>query len=404
MLGKPARWLRDGLIMVAVAVGLLGLLELGLRLYMGPPGYQFDTELIASLTPNVSKVYVRSVDGGPRFVRWETNSDGFRGPALKDSPALRVMVYGDSNVQARFSLQEESFTGQLQRLLRESMGREVEVINAGVVGYGPDQHLVRLEGDVDRYDPDVIVFHVFTENDFGDIVRNRIFELDAAGELVRTGHPITPDARMPTSWWSRPPGELLSNSMISIFATAFTRGRARSKEPHPALEHDPERFIDNTLRQHEREFAVYRAGAPREYSMFSDHYEADIAFAADGESAQTKRRLFAAVLERASRIVRERGIPFLVAIQPTSRDLTTNLPNHYQVLAGIPGYDRRRLDAWVAAICEEGGINFINLFDVFEATGKPEELYFPTPDPHWNEAGQLLAAEAVAEQIEQSLR
>ena len=130
--------------------------------------------------------------------------------------------------------------------------------------------------------------------------------------------------------------------------------------------------------------------------MFSDHYEADIAFAPDLDSAQTKRRLLAAVLERASRVAKEREIPFLVAIQPTSRDLTTNLPNHYQTLDGIPEYDRRRLDAWVVAICEEAGIDFVNLFDAFEATGKPNEMYLPTPDPHWNEAGQLVAAEAVA--------
>jgi lysophospholipase L1-like esterase len=385
--------------MLAIAIGLLGLLELGLRLYMGPPGYQFDPEVIASLTPNVSKVYVRSVDGGPRFVRWSTNDDGFRGSALKGSPALRVMVYGDSNVQARFSTREESFTGQLQRMLQESTDGEVEVINAGVVGYGPDQNLIRLEADIDRHSPDVIVFHVFTENDFGDIVRNRSFSLDANGELVRTGHPVTPDARMPTDWWSRPLGELMSNSMISIFARAFTRGYARSKEPHPELEHDPERFRKSTIRQHEREFAVYRAGEPRKYSMFSDHYEGDIAFAPQSESAQTKRQLLAAVLERASRVAKERAIPFLVAIQPTSRDLTTNLPNHYQALASIPGYDRRRLDAWVVGICEEAGIDFVNLFDVFEATGRPDELYFATPDPHWNEAGQLVAARAVAERI-----
>ena len=209
---------------------------------------------------------------------------------------------------------------------------------------------------------------------------------------------------MPTNWWSRRPGELLSNSMISIYANALARGRARAKDPHPELEHDPERFRENALRQHDREFEVYRAGGPRRYSMFSDHYEADIAFAAESESAQTKRRLFAAVLELASRVAKERAIRFLVAIQPTSRDLTTNLPNHYRALAGIAGYDRRRLDAWVVAICEEAGIDYVNLFDVFEATGTPDDLYFPTPDPHWNEAGQLLAAQALAERIDPLLR
>jgi lysophospholipase L1-like esterase len=404
MRGKLGRWLRDGVIMLGIAVGLLVLLELGLRLYMGPPAYRYDDEVIVSLVPNASKIFIRSVDGGPRFIRWSTNSDGFRGPDLKDSPRLRVMVYGDSNVDASFSTQEETITGQLERLLRETVEPEAEVINAAMIGYGPDQNLIRLEAQVDRYAPDAVVFHVFTENDFGDIVRNRLFELDAAGNLVRTGLPVTLDARMPASWWSRPSGELFSNSMISIFANALVQGLARSKEPHPKLEHDPEGFRDKALRQHQREFEVYRAGAPRRYSMFSDHYEADIAFAPDSESARTKRALLAAVLERANEIARERAIPFLVLIQPASRDLTTNLPNHQLVLQGLAGYDRRRLDAWVAAICDEAGLDFINLFDVFEATGKPDDLYFPSPDPHWNEEGQLVAAQAVAEWVRRSLR
>jgi hypothetical protein len=404
MLGRLVRWIRDAVIMLAIALGLLVVLEMGLRLYMGPPEFQFDSELIASLAPEVSKIYLRSVDGGPRFVRWRTNEHGFRGPAPKASPALRVMVYGDSNVHARFSTQAESFTGQLQRLVEEFWDGEVEVINAGVVGYGPDQNLIRLEHDVDRYAPDLVIFHVFTENDFGDIIRNRLFELDESGALVRSGHPVTPDARMPTSWWSRPPGELLNNSMISIFANAFARGLARSKEPHPTLEHDPEDFRDKSLRQHELEFAVYRAREPRKYSMYSDHYESDIAFTPESDSARTKRSLFSAVLGRARGITKDKGIPFLVLIQPASRDLTTNLPNHHEMLEGIAHYDRRRLDTWVVEICQEAGIEHINLFDVFEATGKPNELYFPTPDPHWNEAGELVAAEAVSVWIDQSLR
>ena len=405
MAGKALTWLRDGAIMLGISVALLALLELGLRVYMGPPAFEFDSELIAALTPNASKIYLRSVDGGPRFVRWETNSEGFRGPPLLASPERRVIVYGDSNVQARFSMQEQTFTGQLQRLLRESTSRKVEVINAGVVGYGPDQNLIRLEKDVERYSPNLVVFHVFTENDFGDIVRNRLFELDADGELVPTGHEVTADARMPQSWWSRPTGELLSNSMISIFATTFMRARARAVDPRPVLDHDPEDFVEKRLRQHEREFEVYRAHAPRKYSMFSDHYEADIAFAPERESSRIKRALLKAVLARASAVAAERSIPFLVVIQPTSRDLTTNLPNHHETLAGVEGYDRRRLDRWVAELCDELGIEAVNLFDTFEAIGDdPNALYFAAPDPHWNEAGQLAAAEAVAPLIANALR
>lgn len=404
MLRRLLRWVRDGAIMLLIAVGLIALLEVGLRLYMGPPAFQFDEVRIASLAPGASKVYLRSVDGGPRLVRWHTNEQGFRGPELRDSHSKRVIVYGDSNVHARFSIQAETFTGQLEHMLGEQTGADVEVINAGVVGYGPDQNLLRLQEDIAHYEPDAIVFHLFTENDFGDIVRNRLFALDADGNLVRTRHPVTPDARMPKSAWSRPSGPLLQSSRINLFAEAFLRGRARAVQPHPELEHDPEGFKEKGLRQHAREFAVYESDAPRKYSVFSDHYEGDIAFEPDGKSAQTKRALLAAVVEEAAAIAEEHGVSFLVVIQPTSRDLTTNLPNHHRELAHIEGYDRRRLDRWVAEICEAAGIEFINLFDVFIATGEPNELYFPTPDPHWNEAGQRVAAEVTAVRLARSLR
>jgi lysophospholipase L1-like esterase len=390
--------------MMLIAVALIALLEVGLRLYMGSPAFHFDEARIAALTPSSSKAYLRSVDGGPRIIRWHTNEQGFRGPELRDSPSKRVIVYGDSNVQARFSVQAETFTGQLEALLGERSGDDIEVLNAGVVGYGPDQNLLRLEDDIERYEPDAVVFHLFTENDFGDIVRNRLFALDPDGNLIRTRHPVTPDARMPKSAWSRPSGPLLQNLMINLFAEAFFRGRARSAQPHPELEHDPEGFREKRLRQHAREFAVYANDAPRKYSMFSDHYEADIAFEPEGESAQTKRALLTAVVEEAAAVAAEHGVTFLVVIQPTSRDLTTNLPNHHRALAGIEGYDRRRLDRWAAEICETAGVDFINLFDVFAATGEPNELYFPTPDPHWNEAGQRVAAEATAARLAPVLR
>ena len=398
------RWVRDGLIMLAIAIAILAALEIGLRLYMGPPGFELEEERIATLTPNTTKGYLRSVDGGPRLIRWHTNAEGFRGPALKESPAYRVIVYGDSNVQSRFSWQGETFTGQLQSLLAESTGTDVEVLNAGVVGSGPDQSLLRMKAELERYEPDAVVFHLFTENDFGDIVRNRLFQLDGDGNLVRSDHPVVQDERMPTGMWSGWTHDFPKRLMITVFADGFARAKAREREPAPTLEHDPARFRESRLKQHAREFSVYAKDEPRRYSMFSDHYEADIAFEPQSESAVTKRALLSGVLREAHRVALEHGIPFLVVIQPNSRDLTTNLPNHHQVLEHTPGYDRRRLDRWMQGVCDDAGIDVLNLFDVFEDTGDPNDLYFPSPDPHWNEAGQRVAAEAVAARVAPFLR
>src|SRR5439155_6628510 len=71
--------------------------------------------------------------------------------------------------------------------------QRIEVINAGVDGFGPDQSLLRFEQEVDVYQPDIVVFHIFADNDFGDIIRNRLFDVDPSGALVKTMHVRTID-------------------------------------------------------------------------------------------------------------------------------------------------------------------------------------------------------------------
>src|SRR6185436_5789593 len=71
----------------------------------------------------------------------------------------------------------------------------VEVINAGVTAYGPDQACLRIEDEVARLDPDLVVLAVFADNDFGDLARDKIFRLDGDGRL-RENHPrLSPKLR-----------------------------------------------------------------------------------------------------------------------------------------------------------------------------------------------------------------
>ena len=42
----------------------------------------------------------------------------------------------------------------------------------------------------------MIIFHIFADNDFGDIIRNRLVSLDVNGNLTRTDYKTTPDAQL----------------------------------------------------------------------------------------------------------------------------------------------------------------------------------------------------------------
>lgn len=101
----------------------------------------------------------------PEFVaRAETNAEGRFGPLVrKDRPEQRVLVLGDSFVGATQIPYERSLTAVLQRELGRT--RDVEVINAGVSGYGTDQEVLSLEVHGPALSPDVVVLVFTVAND-----------------------------------------------------------------------------------------------------------------------------------------------------------------------------------------------------------------------------------------------
>ena len=102
-----------------------------------------------ALKPNISKQYTRSKINGGELINWKTNSLGFRGSELKKISKNRIIVYGDSNIQARFSNLVNTFPFQLENILSKYI-KDVEVINAGLIGAGPDQYLLRMKNDIEK--------------------------------------------------------------------------------------------------------------------------------------------------------------------------------------------------------------------------------------------------------------
>jgi len=401
---KIKRILIDTVISVSIALAVLFLLELVLRILYPEKvleiaqdrsriqniAYQFDPDYLVAHRPNARKQFARSEANGGDIIDWSTNSDAFRGPELRHNPDLRVIVYGDSNIQARFSALGQTFPFKLQKYLRSLSRRDVEVINAGIIGAGPDQALIRFALDVDTYKPDIVVFHIFADNDFGDIVRNRLYELDAGGALVRTGFNADIDQNLESVY---------PRLLVTRMAQKALKLAGVNYDPAPPEIHQkPDEIVDQWLGLSEEEYAIYKQGKRREVSHFADHYDADIALRSDSESALTKIALMEQVLVQAKAIADEKNVKFVVLIQPSSIDLTTNLAINYEVLQQRPGYQRERLTAIVDDICARHDIPRINLYPVFQGN-QPGSLYFLKDDDHWNDAGQKLAAKVAADFI-----
>jgi hypothetical protein len=117
-------------------------------------------------------------------VHVHTDGSGFRATpaAPATGPALRILVVGDSFAFGWGVEDKETFAAVLARELGRV--RPVEVINAGVPGYGPDQYWLFLRERGFALAPDLVLL-AECGNDVDDLATNRI-ELDADRLPVRT--------------------------------------------------------------------------------------------------------------------------------------------------------------------------------------------------------------------------
>jgi len=118
-------------------------------------------------------------------VWFRINSKGLRAdreyPYEKPAGVKLIVCLGDSFTAGYEVDLEDCFTRVLERELN-APGRAVEVLDAGVSGFGTAEELLYLERELIRYQPDVVVVS-FYGNDLMDNVRSDLFGLDH-GELV----------------------------------------------------------------------------------------------------------------------------------------------------------------------------------------------------------------------------
>ena len=148
--------------------------EIGLRIidYSYPQFYQNDYYRGFALRPGVEGTYRRE---GTSYVR--INSDGLRDREhAKTKPAntVRIALLGDSFVEAMHVPMEQTFwrlLGPKLEACKAFDGRQVEIINFGVSGYGTTQELITLRQKVWDYSPDIVVLAFTIFNDVYDNFR-----------------------------------------------------------------------------------------------------------------------------------------------------------------------------------------------------------------------------------------
>ena len=130
---------------------------------------RWDPNLGSSLVPNLEGWVTKE---GKAYIR--INSAGFRDrehPLLKPEKTLRIAVLGDSYAEAMQVPMEKTFWSIMEKELEECQiinGKNIEVLNFGVSGFGTDQELLTLRHKVWNYNPDIVLLAFLAGNDIRD--------------------------------------------------------------------------------------------------------------------------------------------------------------------------------------------------------------------------------------------
>jgi hypothetical protein len=354
--------------------------------------YGLDRQSLHALIPGAKKLFVHRSANDARNILVKINAQGFRGEEVTPKGRRRrIIVYGDSCVQGEFSELEDTFCVRMGR----ELGEAYQVINAGVIAYGPDQELVRLRRDLKTSDPDAVIVCLFADNDFGDLVRNKLFRVGASGELLPNEFTFHPD--------------LLSQLQLAragmMVERMLKRGLRRLRlEKQSAMDETDRaseaRRIEGWLELCRAEYEEYLVrGDNVVRNLFDDHYDADISLDPGSDSARAKIELMEAVVVELQRECVQACVPLFLVILPSRLDLCSDLDLGWIDREAWPEYSSQRLSATLTDIAQRHAIEHISLFAPFQAAD-PCRLFFRGGDTHWNEAGQALAARLVAERLE----
>lgn len=387
---KHARGLFAGMVLVGVGIVLaVAMLEIGVRwLHLVPDRFwEPDPVLGVKLIPGAHGWWTQ--EDREFVVPVRINREGLRDVEHEYAKApgvFRILVIGDSFVEAMHVPLEATFGRLLdQQLNGDGAAHRVEVVTAGVSGYGTASELLYFEHHGKRYQPDLVVLAFYPGNDvknnsptLEDTLRP-VYAADGTLERVVGEAP----KKRPHGWR----GLVARSKAYHYFRQVLLLRHpqlARSLIRHGLLKGEALRTVPE------------RDGVPVDYGVYATPIQPDWQ-----DAWQRTERL----LTDLQNAVAASGAQFAVAVLGT-RDQV--YPQSWQeIVAAHPRMQTQRWDLdgpqqQVEHWCAAHGVSCIALAPTFRdaAAHGGDPLYF-RHDGHWTVAGHRLAAKTIGDFLEQ---
>ncbi len=321
------------------------------------------------------------------------NSGGWRDvehPLEKPPGAFRILVLGDSFMEAYSVDFAEAFHAQLAQLASLE-GRQVEVINLGVGGFGTLQEYLAFHHFGRPYAPDLVLLAFYTENDLANnsLELERVRAVDDAGQRVESRPFLDPDA---ADWRITPVDYAGAPARYEAAQTARGGWLRRQLRENSALR----RLVWLQLKRLAARAAQQEgaAGAATRSELLLGVYrceEPEVFTRAWQTTGRILARLASEVEAVGARLV-VLTVPAYRQVDEQQREQTLRSVSEPAALCLEQGVAEARL----AGLLGDLGIPLIDLLPTFRADAQRDgaKLYRAS-DRHWNAAGHALAARTV---------
>jgi hypothetical protein len=355
-------WPLNVLLGLGALVLALALAELGVRLGSPQP-----TGLSHQDRYGLALHYPRMTRFLPQYGHEVSfNSTGMRDhehTVEKPQGTFRILLLGDSFMEALQVPADSMLATLMERDLSSATGRTVEVINAGVSGWGTNDELRYLTRYGLDYNPDLVVVAMTLHNDISDNLRREWYTLED-GSLV--------DREPPPKTW-------LQFKIIQL--KAFLATRFQLYQLWRRVRHSGEmKQVANALNSHVVE-------------LFQEPRPSTIA-----QGMSLTGRLLAAIRDTS----RAAGARMAVILLPLRYQITDATFANFVKQAEVAS-DQMAIyqpQAMIRSITDSLQIPVVDLLPGFRAwaTAGKGALYVEW-DGHWNGAGHRLAADQVNNEL-----
>ena len=310
----------------------------------------------------------------PRLVRYlpayghsvSFNSQGMRDrehPIAKPAGVFRILILGDSFMEAYQVPFEESVPALLERQLGQRPGRRIEVISAGVGGWGTDDELRYLTSYGMKWRPDLILVAMTLHNDISDNLREEWHTIQGDTLVALTRQPFS------TLRWQ------------VIQLKAFLASRFQLYQIWRRVWHG----------------AQIREGGRQLNAHVTDLFRAD-----PNPPIVRGYALTRLLLARIQSVATEGGSQVVLMLLPLQMQLSEQAFGEFGRGTGVAdSLVQDQPQRAMKAVAADLGISVLDLLPVFRnwiaAGGAPLFLEW---DGHWNAAGHRVAAEAAGSFLE----